>query len=183
MSNTSYATRFLEPRLLASHFLIDQGTTVTDFGAGAGTYVPSLAKKVGPSGRVITCDIQSPLVEHVGQLAKLARLSHVEPQWCDLETPHSVRIKDEESDYGILINTLYQFEDKATALSEIHRILRPGAVLYVVDWLDSYAGMGPAPEYVVAKDTAVALIESLYFVLEREYPAGAYHYGLAFRKL
>jgi len=183
MSDVSYATRFLEPRLLASHFLIDEGTTVTDFGAGAGSYVPTLAKKVGPTGRVITCDIQAPLVEEIGRLVRAARLEQVESHWCDLETPHTVRIADEHSDYGVLVNTLYQFDDKATALREIYRILRPGAVLYVVDWLDSYAGMGPTSDRVIEKDAAVALIESLYFVLEREYPAGSYHYGLAFRKL
>jgi ubiquinone/menaquinone biosynthesis C-methylase UbiE len=183
MQNVSYATRFLEPRLLASHFLIDKGTTVTDFGAGAGTYVPALAKKVGTSGRVIACEIQAPLVEQIGALVRAARLSHVESHWCDLETPSTVRIGDEHSDYGILVNTLNQFDDRTAALREIYRILRPGAVLYVVDWLDSFAGLGPKKEQVVSKDAAVALIESLYFVLEREYPAGSYHYGLAFRKL
>jgi ubiquinone/menaquinone biosynthesis C-methylase UbiE len=83
----------------------------------------------------------------------------------------------------VLINTLYQLEDRVTALTEIARTLRQGGIVYVVDWEDSFGGMGPTQDEVMSREATIALFESAYFIYEREYPAGTYHYGLAFRKL
>jgi hypothetical protein len=53
----------------------------------------------------------------------------------------------------------------------------------VVDWEDSFGGMGPHPDCVICKQAAIDLFEAAGFILEREYPAGEHHYGLAFRVL
>ena len=82
---------------------------------------------------------------------------------------------------AILVNTLFQLEQKEKAIQEKRRTLRTGGVIYVVDWEESFGGVGPHPNCVVCKQVAINLFESCGFVLEREYPAGEYHYGLAFR--
>lgn len=174
---------FARPETLASHFHVYEGDTVLDFGAGAGAFVPHLAKKVGQQGRVVACEIDRRLVESIGRLAHAHNLSHVDVHWCDLESPETVRLKDDFADAAVLINTLFQIVDRETAIAAMARTLRSGAVLYVVDWADSFRGIGPAEECVICKEAMIALFESAYFVLEREYPAGAYHYGLSFRKL
>ncbi len=110
-------------------------------------------------------------------------LSQVDVLWCDLETPQSIRIPDESLDIALLVNTLYQCADRETVIEQVHRTVRPGAVVYVVDWADSFSGVGPTAADVVYKDVMVDLFESQCFVLEREYPAGHFHYGLAFRRL
>jgi hypothetical protein len=56
-------------------------------------------------------------------------------------------------------------------------------VVFVIDWTDSFGGMGPRTADVVDKETATALFETQQFILEREFPAGDHHYGLAFRKI
>jgi ubiquinone/menaquinone biosynthesis C-methylase UbiE len=175
--------RFVSPKMLASHFHIDKGATVVDYGAGHGTYIPYLAEKVGKKGRVVACEVQRPLVEKIGRIARDAGYDHVLPVWCDVETLRSTRLEDETSDFGVLINTLYQLEDRVTALTEIARTLRQGGIVYVVDWEDSFGGMGPTQDEVMSREATIALFESAYFIYEREYPAGTYHYGLAFRKL
>jgi hypothetical protein len=63
------------------------------------------------------------------------------------------------------------------------RTIRSGGKFFVIDWTESFAGMGPQPSHVVTPDATTALFESNGFVLEREYPTGDHHYGLAFRKL
>jgi ubiquinone/menaquinone biosynthesis C-methylase UbiE len=175
--------RFVSPRMLASHFHIDKGATVVDYGAGHGTYVPLVADKVGPRGRVIACEVQRELVDRIGRIARTAGYEHVEPVWCDVEALNSTRIPDETTDFGLLINTLYQLREREIAIREIARTLRKGGVVYVVDWADSFAGIGPADDDVLSREATIALFESAYFIFEREYPAGTYHYGLAFRKL
>lgn len=175
--------RFLEPNLIASHFHVRDGDLVGDFGSGAGTFVPILAKKTGPSGRVFACEIQRGLVDKLGALIRAEGLHNVDPLWCDLEADRGIKIADGHLDVAIVINTLFQLERKLEAIREKRRTLRTGGVLYLVDWSDSFGGVGPHPDCVVCREAAIDLFEACGFVLEREYPAGAHHYGLAFRVL
>jgi len=176
-------TRFLNPALVASHFHIDPGSVVVDVGAWHGAFIPHVAKKVGRIGRVIACDVDRPCIESIDRIAKEQGLTNVEPRWCDVEEYTATRIPDATADFALLINTLYQCEARLAAIREVYRTIRSGGIVYVVDWQDSFAGLGPAPDYVLPKEETIALFESALFILEREYPAGAYHYGLSFRKL
>ncbi|MCU0678400.1 MAG: methyltransferase domain-containing protein [Candidatus Pacebacteria bacterium] len=175
--------RFLNPRLLSSHFHIEPGSTVVDYGAGQGVYVPYLAKKVGTSGKVVACEVQRPLVDTIARVAKEHGHSNVEVVWCDAASPAGTRLSDETADFVVIINTLYQIDDLEAAVAEVHRTLRPKGIVYVVDWIDSFGGIGPAADMVRPRDMTIDLFEAQYFLYEREYPAGSYHYGVAFRKL
>src|SRR3989344_4215196 len=78
---------------------------------------------------------------------------------------------------------VYAFEIKETALQEINRVLRPGGVLHIIDWTESFGGLGPQPKDVITQEQATALCEAARFIPEREYPAGDHHYGIAVRKV
>lgn len=173
---------FVTPEIVVSHFHIRDGDVVADFGAGSGYYIPELSRRVG-NGRVYACEIQKALVEKVGALARERGLTNVHPLWCDLEEPNGLRIQDSSVDVGILINTLFVVEDKNAAIKELSRTIRPGGRMIVIDWTDSFGGMGPAPEHVVTAAETTAMLESQHYVLEQEFPAGSHHYGLSFRKL
>ncbi len=175
--------RFLDPDILATHFHIEPGSTVVDFGAGLGTYTKKAAAKAGPHGKVVACEIQRALVDSLGKTAKAVLPLVIEPLWCDIEDVTLSRLDKEISDFGLLINTLSQLESHLDAILHIHQTLRAGGVLYVVDWQDSFLGIGPVETMVVSKQQAIDWFESNYFILEREYDAGDYHYGLAFRKI
>jgi hypothetical protein len=82
-----------------------------------------------------------------------------------------------------MVNVLFQLEDKATALLEVARTLRSGGKFFLVDWTDSFGGLGPHPDQVLARDAARALVEGSGFVYERTFDAGDHHYGLAFRRI
>ena len=176
-------SRFVVPELVASHFHVRDGDLVGDFGAGSGAFVSILAAKVGSSGRVFACEIERGLVEKIGSLIRNERLRNVDPLWCDLETPRGIKLADGCLDVAIVVNTLYQLVDREEAIREKRRTLRSGGVIYVVDWSNSFGGIGPHPDCVVCREHAIDLFEAAGFVLEREYPAGDYHYGLAFRAL
>jgi ubiquinone/menaquinone biosynthesis C-methylase UbiE len=174
--------RFIEPTVVASHFLLHPGDTVADFGAGAGVFVEILARVVGPSGRVIACEIQKELVEKIGDMARKKGLLQIDPKWSDLESETGIPIPDGTLDAGILVNTLFQLENKGGALREIHRCVRTGGKFFVIDWSDSFGGLGPQYDQVVSQRDAQAYVEAAGFVFERSFDAGDHHYGLAFRK-
>lgn len=175
--------RFAVPKMVVSHFHVRDGDLVGDFGAGSGTFIPELSKKVGRDGRVFACEIQRGLVEKIGTMIRNEGLSNVDPLWCDLEQENGLKIADDTLDVAIVINTLFQLEERERAILEKRRTLRSGGVLYLVDWADSFGGVGPHPDCVICKQMAIDLFEAAGFILEREYPAGEYHYGLAFRVL
>ena len=175
--------RFVDPSTVVSHFHLREGDVVADFGAGSGFYIEILASKVGAQGKVYACEIQKELVEKIGALARQKGLSAVHPIWCDLEQSKGVKIPDSELDTGLMINTLFQIEDKETALSEVSRTIRSGGKFFIVDWSDSFGGLGPQSTAVLSPVAASALAESHGFVYERSFDAGDHHYGLAFRKI
>ena len=82
-----------------------------------------------------------------------------------------------------MVNTFFQFELKDDAIEEIRRVLRPNGVLYVIDWSESFGGLGPQPKDVVTKEKDIDLFEAKQFILEREYETGDHHYGIAMRKV
>jgi ubiquinone/menaquinone biosynthesis C-methylase UbiE len=181
--NTLGSKRFMDPFAVVSHFHLREGETVADFGAGSGFYTEILAKKVGRHGKVYACEIQKELVEKIGVLVRSKGLSVVHPLWCDLEQERGIKIPDAAVDTGLLINTLFQIGDKNMAIKEIGRTLHSGSKLFIVDWSDSFGGLGPQQRDVFVARDAQALLESHGFVFERSFDAGDHHYGVAFRKI
>jgi len=173
--------RFVIPEVVATHFHLKEGDVVADFGAGSGYFLRVLSLAVGPSGKVFACEIQKNLVEKLGDLIRLQGLGNVTPLWCDLEELQGIKLREGVLDAALLVNTLFQLEDKPTAVREMRRTLRRGGVLHLIDWTESFGGLGPQPQHVVTATMATDLMEEHGFILEREYPAGDHHYGIAFR--
>lgn len=174
--------RFVIPDVVVSHFHLREGDTVGDFGAGGGNFATVLSRGVGASGKVYLFDIQRNLIERCEGVVRQNRLQNVETLWGDLEKPQGTKLDDALLDVGLLVNTLFQLEDKPAALAEIYRVLRPGAKLFVIDWTESFGGLGPTPTDVVDEEAAKDHCEAAGFVFERDFDAADHHYGLAFRK-
>lgn len=181
--NTPIGGRFVVPEVVVSQFHLREGDKVADYGAGSGFFLGPLSKAVAGEGLIYACEIQKSLVEKLGDNARLQGLGNVHPLWCDLEEANGIKIGDGELDVAILVNTLFMMEDKETAVKEMGRTVRTGGKFFVIDWSESFAGLGPTPDHVVSKEDATRLFESNNFVLEREFPSGDHHYGLAFRKV
>lgn len=175
--------RFVDPGVVVSHFHLREGDSVADFGAGSGYFVELFSKRVGQNGKVYACEIQKDLVEKIGNQARTKNISNIYPLWCDLEVANGIKIADGTLDIGVLINTLFQLEDKKEALGEINRTIRSGGKLFVIDWSESFGGLGPQQNDVCDAHQAQALIEASGFVYENTFDAGDHHYGISFRKI
>lgn len=181
-TNTAPHGRFVIPEVVATHFHIRKGDVVADFGAGTGYFISTLSKLAGADGRVYALEVQKNLLESLDERVRRENLANVEAVWADLEDEGGTKLRDGALDAGIMVNTLFQLEDKNAALREAVRTLRAGGKFFIVDWSESWGGMGPRPAEVVDEAAATALAESAGFVLERSFDAGGHHYGLAFRK-
>jgi ubiquinone/menaquinone biosynthesis C-methylase UbiE len=112
----------------ATEALIDMagirpGMRVLDLACGAGSQSIQAAKRVGPEGRVVACDISATMLEHVRRNAARADLQNVETLECaaeDLQEPEA------SFDASICRLGLMLFPSPRKALDAVRRGLKPG---------------------------------------------------------
>ena len=155
---------------------------VADFGSGSGAYVLAVAQHLKGSGHVFAIDIQKDLLRRTKNEAEKAGYKNVEVLWGDLEAPNGSKIADNALELVLISNLLFQVDDKRAIIAEAKRVLRPAGRLIVIDWSESFDGMGPHQDDVVKKTDVLNLARSVELSFVEEFEAGAHHYGLIFRK-
>ncbi|MHC5003355.1 MAG: class I SAM-dependent methyltransferase [Planctomycetota bacterium] len=110
---------------------IRPGADVADVGAGTGLFIPLLAEAVGPEGSVVAVDIVPEFVEHVRQRSDREGLGNVSAVLC---TERSVELPAGSIDLAFICDTYHHFEYPASTMRSIHRALRRGGELVVIDF-------------------------------------------------
>ncbi len=169
---------FANPQQNVQHFGLEEGMKVADLGSGIGHYVLAMANMVGSSGRVYAVDVQKDLLANIRNEATKRGYDNVEVVWGDIERPGGAKIADSILDLALVSNTIFQVEDKPALLTEAYRILKPRGTLVVIDWSDSFGGMGPIPTEIVSKEQVTDLALQAGFFFQKEFDAGAHHYGI-----
>lgn len=172
---------FAHPHRNVEMLGIQAGQTIVDFGAGSGAYVLAIAQKLRGMGHVYAIDVQQDLLRKIKNEAHKMGLKNIEIIWGDVESPNGSKMADAHVDLVLISNLLFQVEAKSAVLAEARRILHKGGRLAIIDWSESYRGMGPHKKDVVQKEKAIVLAEEQGFELVSEFEAGAHHYGLLFR--
>lgn len=178
---TSLAAGFAHPPRNVAALGIQSDMSVADFGSGSGAYVLAMAERLEGTGHVYAIDVQRDLLQRVKNESHKRGYKNVEVIWCDLEQPRASKIADQKLDLVLISNLLFQIEEKSAVLDEAWRVLKPSGHLTVIDWTHSFDGMGPIKQEVVTKDKALTLARDAGFELQREFDAGAHHYGLLFK--
>lgn len=173
---------FLDPQNNIQQFELGEGMIVADLGAGSGFYTIASARAVGSEGRVYAVDVQKDFLDRIKTSANVENLFNIEVIWGDIEKIGGTKLAEMSVDAVIISNTLFQVEDKDNFLTEVNRILRPKGKVLVIDWSDSFSGMGPHPESVITEAQAEELFKNKGFQVEKQISAGDNHYGIIFRK-
>ncbi len=155
---------------------------IADFGVGSGFFTREAARVVGTLGVVYAVDIDGGLLARLKSLASEEGLSNVEYLRGDLEKIHGSGLADEALDAVLITNVLFQAHDKEKLIEEAWRVLRKGGRAIVIDWKDSFGGLGPHPLHVFKGADAKKLFERGGFVFMEEFSAGAYHWGYIMKK-
>ncbi len=174
---------FSDPQKIIKQFGLHEGMLVADLGAGTGAYTIASAREVGASGRVIAIEVQKDLLININNAARDAGLSNVEVIWGDIERHSKTKIGEHAVDVVIVANVLFQVEDIEGTLGEIKRILKPTGRVLIVDWKDSYGGMGPQASQVLSYEVARRMFEENGFSFLKNIEAGDHHYGFIVKKL
>ena len=112
----------------------------------------------------------------------LRKITNIEVLRGNAEKVRGTGLKDGAVDAAVVANILFQIEDKNSFVAEVSRILKPSGWVLVVEWSDSWKGMGPEVSRIVRKEDAKRLFLSVGFSFERDIIAGEHHYGIIFKK-
>ncbi len=153
---------------------------VADFGSGSGVYTLALSKMVK---KVYAVDVQKDLLTRIENHAEESGLDNVEIVWGNIEEARGIGLRDETLDGVLLSNTLFQVGDKIGTIKEAWRVLKPGGVLAVIDWTDSYGGLGPRASNILTQSEANLICTDNNFAFKGDFDAGEHHYGILYIKM
>ena len=173
---------FSQPEKNIEQFAVDPGMKVVDLGSGAGFYSLVLAKAVGKTGKVFAVDVQQDLLLKLKNEAFKQGIDNVEIVWGDIDEENSTRLSENSVDRVLVANTLFQIDDKDNVAKEAYRILKPKCTTLVIDWTDSFGGLGPHKSRIVTPEQCKIIFEKAGFSFLRDIRAGDHHYGMIFIK-
>ncbi len=108
------------------------GEAVADIGAGTGLFTQLFAQRVGSKGRVYAVDIGPAFLKYIAEQAK--KQGHERIVETVLNTQDSTKLPAGSIDAAFLCDTYHHFEHPQAMLASIHRALRPGGRLIIVDF-------------------------------------------------
>jgi SAM-dependent methyltransferase len=125
--------RQLEPlgRLAMERAEIAPGGRVLDVGCGCGHTTLEIARRVGPSGRVVGIDISTPMIEAAKERARIAGISNVSFWNADVQLHPFPPLEFDVvfSRFGVMF-----FTDPTRAFANLRSALRPGGRVSFVCW-------------------------------------------------
>jgi ubiquinone/menaquinone biosynthesis C-methylase UbiE len=173
---------FMDPARMLAACNIQVTDTVADFGAGSGFMARALAD-IATQGNVFAIEINRDLLARVIHEIQEKQIKNIQPLWGDIEIPGGSKLADRSVDMVVMSNVLFQLDDKVGCIKEANRVLKPGGRVLIVDWTESFGGLGPAPYHVFEKRTAEEILTSNGFTkVSDTLPAGEHHYAILFKK-
>ena len=173
---------FVKPARVIHAFGIREGMAVADFGAGSGGYATPFAKLVGPTGHVFMVEVQRDVLTRIQNEVSAQGFENVDVVWGDIEKHEGTRIASGTLDVVLVSNTLFQVDDRHAVIHEAYRTLKKDGTLVIIDWSESFAGLGPPENMLMRRPEAMILCTDNGFTFIRDFPTGEYHYGLLFKK-
>lgn len=161
---------------------VEPGMKIADLGCGhTGHFVFPLAKVVGEKGLVYGVDVQKDALQNIEKRANLENITNVRTVWSNLEILQATKIDDQSLDAILLINILYQVNDKKLLFQEADRMSKSGGKVIVIDWLENVP-MGPAAENRIKKTEVESLVAEVGWKKVEDFSPGNYHFGIKFEK-
>ena len=173
---------FLNPASIALEFGVQQGMSIADFGSGAGYFTTILAAMVGHEGRVYALDIQETALDNVRARARAEGLNNIETIRTNLEILGSSSLSDSSQDMVLLANILFESHNDPAILREAVRVLKSGSRIIIIDWKKGSGGFGPPNDLRLSVENMKKLAQDDGLIFEKDFDAGQFHFGLAFKK-
>ena len=117
-------------RATVERITLPENAHVIDIACGTGALTREIARALTGRGRVAGTDLNDTMIEIA--IASEPDVAH-EMQWQTADVCN-LPFGDREFDVGFIQQGLQFFPDKAAALAEVARVLKPGGTLYLTCW-------------------------------------------------
>jgi predicted methyltransferase len=107
------------------------GMSVADIGAGTGLFTRMFSPIVGENGKVYAVDIADEFIAHIVRLAKDQKQNNIIGVVCNQD---SVELPAESVDLVFICDTYHHFEFPHKTMRTIHKALRPGGQVVLIDF-------------------------------------------------
>jgi ubiquinone/menaquinone biosynthesis C-methylase UbiE len=107
------------------------GMAVADIGAGTGLFSRLFATEVGDKGKIYAVDIAPNFLEHIRNTCKESGITNVETVLC---TDKSAELPPASVDLVFICDVYHHFEFPYRTLDTLHKALKPGGQLVVIDF-------------------------------------------------
>lgn len=155
----------LQPTRLVASLPLSDAARVLDLGAGSGVVAQTVMRQMR-GGTLILLDAQRRMLLRARQ--RLAALPGVRPAF-SAGVAESLPFPDASFDLVLMVTVLGEVDDPAMTMREVHRVLRPGAILSISEHL-------PDPDFrSVAR--VRALLQAFGFQ-ERDLCGGSWSYTI-----
>ena len=134
---------------------IHAGQTVADVGCGSGYFTTRLAKRVGPTGRVLATDLQPEMLELLKKKVAAQQITNVVPL---LATPEDAKLPRGELDVVLMVDVYHELPKPPVTLAQIKTALAPKGRLALVEYKAEDPKVAIKPEH---KTTLVQLRREL----------------------
>ncbi len=161
---------------------IKKGTAVADIGAGTGLFTRMISPIVGSEGRVYAVDISKRFIELIDRTCREQGLKNVTGVEC---TAASVELPADSIDLAFICDTYHHFEFPEKTMQSIHKALRPGGQLILVEFSRTE---GVSSNWILdhvraGQETFTSEIEATGFEFVEEVDIFKESYFLRFKKL
>lgn len=171
--DSNYRRKLQPPDKIIQRSGITKGMRVLEVGCGSGAYTTFVARAVGEEGKVYALDIQPEMLQQLEH--KLAKPENEYIKNIELvnSSAYDLPFDDGSLDLVYMVTVLQEIPDRSKALQQVRRVLKPGGVLAVTEWLVD-------PDYPW-KSTTIRLGREAGFHLD-EALGNFWQYTVRFRK-
>lgn len=155
---------------------------VADIGAGRGFLVPYVAPY---ADQMIAIEIDPSLVDYLRDTLRPAILPERQQSRLEarLTEPHESGLKDNEVDVAVMVNTLMYIDGQKKYLENLHRKIKNGGRLVIVEWKDRETPYGPSLKQRIPRQKLEEMLENTGYTIKRSDEAIlAYQYLLVAEK-
>jgi len=141
--DSRWRKRYRDPAGTLAPLCLHAGEIALEIGGGTGVFTCAAARQVGATGRLLSIELQRPMIRSLIRRIQQCGASNVAVQQADAR---QLPFRDESIDAAFLIAVLPMIPDRVGALRETRRVLKPDGRLLISEEVI-------APEYVPPRIT------------------------------
>lgn len=154
------------------------GMDMADIGCGIG-YFSIPAAEIAAASKIYALDVYIEMLEEVEKRAIEAEVTNIRYIKVD---EYDLKLEAQSVDFALLSNVLHEIEDKKRYICEIHRIIKNGGKLAIIEWEKIAGESGPPVEHRISYTEAAALLSENGFQNIVKINIGKDYYGVTAMK-